>query len=72
MVCKVLLPDGEDACLDQVKLGMASHYKQHEDEQFRGMPFDLWKRSRARVSMTPLLRVIAVLFCDFLHHCGSD
>jgi len=33
MICKVLLPDGEDACLDQVKAGMAWHYKQYQDEQ---------------------------------------
>ncbi len=33
MICKVLLPGGEDACLDQVKAGMAWHYKQYEDEQ---------------------------------------
>ncbi len=32
-ICKILLPDGEDACLDQVKAGMAWHYKQYEDEQ---------------------------------------
>jgi hypothetical protein len=28
LVCKVLLPDGDDASLDQVKAGMALHYKQ--------------------------------------------
>lgn len=33
MICKVLLSGGEDACLDQVKAGMAWHYKQFEDEQ---------------------------------------
>jgi endonuclease YncB( thermonuclease family) len=33
LVCKVLLTDGEDACLDQVKAGMAWHYKQFENEQ---------------------------------------
>jgi endonuclease YncB( thermonuclease family) len=33
MICKVLLPTGEDACLDQLKAGMAWHYKQYEDEQ---------------------------------------
>ena len=33
MICKVLLPSGEDACLDQVKAGMAWHYKQYEDQQ---------------------------------------
>lgn len=33
MICKILLSDGEDACLDQVKSGMAWHYKQYQDEQ---------------------------------------
>lgn len=33
LVCKVLLPSGEDADLDQVKAGMAWHYKQYESEQ---------------------------------------
>jgi endonuclease YncB( thermonuclease family) len=33
LICKVLLPDGEDVCLDQVKAGVAWHYKQYEDEQ---------------------------------------
>lgn len=33
LICKSLLPDGEDACLDQVKVGMAWHYKQYQDEQ---------------------------------------
>jgi endonuclease YncB( thermonuclease family) len=33
LVCKVLLPGGEDADLDQVKAGMAWHYKQYESEQ---------------------------------------
>ena len=33
LICKILLPDGEDACLDQVKAGMAWHYKQYQDEQ---------------------------------------
>jgi endonuclease YncB( thermonuclease family) len=33
LICKILLPDGEDVCLDQVKSGMAWHYKQYEDEQ---------------------------------------
>jgi len=28
-VCKVLLPNGEDVCLDQVKAGLAWHYKQY-------------------------------------------
>jgi len=32
MICKILL-DGEDVCLDQVKAGLAWHYKQYEDEQ---------------------------------------
>jgi endonuclease YncB( thermonuclease family) len=32
-ICKVILPDGEDASLDQVKAGMAWHYKQYQDEQ---------------------------------------
>jgi len=33
LICKILLPDGKDACLDQVQAGMAWHYKQFEDEQ---------------------------------------
>ena len=33
LICTVLLPDGEDVCLDQVKAGMAWHYKQYQDEQ---------------------------------------
>jgi endonuclease YncB( thermonuclease family) len=33
LICKILLPDGEDADLDQVKTGMAWHYKQYQDEQ---------------------------------------
>jgi endonuclease YncB( thermonuclease family) len=33
LICKILLPNGEDACLDQVKAGMAWHYKQYQDEQ---------------------------------------
>ena len=33
LVCKVTLPGGEDVCLDQVKAGMAWHYKQYESEQ---------------------------------------
>jgi hypothetical protein len=33
MICKVVLPGEEDACLDQVKAGMAWHCKQYEDEQ---------------------------------------
>jgi endonuclease YncB( thermonuclease family) len=33
LICKILLPDGEDVCLDQVKAGMAWHYKQFQDEQ---------------------------------------
>lgn len=33
LVCKVLLPNGEDASLDQVKTGLAWHYKQYESEQ---------------------------------------
>jgi endonuclease YncB( thermonuclease family) len=33
LICKILLPNGEDACLDQVKAGMAWHYKQYEDDQ---------------------------------------
>lgn len=36
LICKILLPDGEDACLDQVKTGMAWHYKQYQDEQSPG------------------------------------
>jgi endonuclease YncB( thermonuclease family) len=33
LICKILLLDGEDVDLDQVKAGMAWHYKQYEDEQ---------------------------------------
>ena len=33
LICKILLPNGEDVDLDQVKAGMAWHYKQYEDEQ---------------------------------------
>jgi len=33
LICKILLPDGEDVDLDQVKAGMAWHYKQYRDEQ---------------------------------------
>jgi endonuclease YncB( thermonuclease family) len=33
LICKVLLPTGEDVDLDQVKAGLAWHYKQYEDEQ---------------------------------------
>lgn len=33
LICKVLLPYGEDLCLDQVKGGIAWHYKQYQDEQ---------------------------------------
>ncbi len=33
LICKILLPTGEDACLDQVKAGMAWHYKQYQDDQ---------------------------------------
>jgi hypothetical protein len=29
----ILLPNGEDVCLDQVKTVMAWHYKQYQDEQ---------------------------------------
>jgi endonuclease YncB( thermonuclease family) len=32
LVCKVIL-DGRDICLEQVKTGMAWHYKQFQDEQ---------------------------------------
>ncbi len=32
-VCKILLPNGEDVCLDQIKGGLAWHYKQYEDTQ---------------------------------------
>ena len=28
--CKVLLPNGEDVCLDQIESGMAWHYKQYQ------------------------------------------
>lgn len=33
LICRVLLPTGEDVCLDQAKTGMAWHYKQYQDEQ---------------------------------------
>jgi endonuclease YncB( thermonuclease family) len=33
LICKIILPSGEDVCLDQVKAGMAWHYKQYQDEQ---------------------------------------
>jgi endonuclease YncB( thermonuclease family) len=33
LICKILLPNGEDVDLDQVKEGMAWHYKQYQDEQ---------------------------------------
>src|SRR5216684_4030803 len=33
LICKILLPSGEDVDLDQVKAGMAWHYKQFQDEQ---------------------------------------
>jgi micrococcal nuclease len=33
LICKVLLPDGEDVDLDQVKVGMAWDYRQYQDEQ---------------------------------------
>ncbi|GEM_PF-924528 len=33
LICKVMLPDGEDVCLDQVRDGMAWHYKQYQSEE---------------------------------------
>jgi endonuclease YncB( thermonuclease family) len=33
LICRVLLPNGDNVDLDQVKTGMAWHYKQYEDEQ---------------------------------------
>jgi endonuclease YncB( thermonuclease family) len=33
LICKVQLSNGQDVCLDQVKVGMAWHYKQFQDEQ---------------------------------------
>ncbi len=33
LVCRVLLPSGEDTDLDQVKAGLAWHYKQYQDTQ---------------------------------------
>lgn len=35
LICKVLLPDGEDVDLDQLKAGMAWDYRQYQDEQTR-------------------------------------
>jgi len=35
LICKVILPSGHDVCLDQVKAGMAWHYKFFENEQPR-------------------------------------
>jgi endonuclease YncB( thermonuclease family) len=36
LICKILLADGDDVCLEEVKAGMAWHYKQYEDEQTPG------------------------------------
>jgi hypothetical protein len=33
LICKVLLPYGEDLGLDQLKAGIAWHYKQYQDQQ---------------------------------------
>jgi endonuclease YncB( thermonuclease family) len=33
LICKILIENSEDVCLEQVKDGMAWHYKQYEDEQ---------------------------------------
>jgi endonuclease YncB( thermonuclease family) len=33
LICKIVLPNGEDADLDQVKAGMEWHYKQYQDGQ---------------------------------------
>jgi hypothetical protein len=33
LVFKILLPDREDVCLDQIKAGMAWHYQQFESAQ---------------------------------------
>lgn len=33
LICKVTLPGGEDVCLDQIRAGLAWHYKQFQDEQ---------------------------------------
>jgi endonuclease YncB( thermonuclease family) len=33
LVCKILLPSGEDVDLDQIKAGMAWHYKQYQRSQ---------------------------------------
>lgn len=35
LICKIMLPDGEDACLDQVKAGMAWHYKHTRTSRVR-------------------------------------
>lgn len=33
LVCKILIQGGEDVCLDQLRAGLAWHYKQYQDEQ---------------------------------------
>src|SRR5216683_7528206 len=57
--CKVLLPNGEDVCLDQIEAGMAWHYKQYQrlqnatdraayggaEDQARHAKIGLWSES---------------------------
>jgi endonuclease YncB( thermonuclease family) len=33
LICKILLPNGDDVDLEQIQAGMAWHYKQYQDEQ---------------------------------------
>jgi endonuclease YncB( thermonuclease family) len=33
LICKVILPGGDDVCLDQIKAEMAWHYKHYQNEQ---------------------------------------
>ena len=52
LVCKVLLPNGEDVDLDQIKAGMAWHYKQYrklqsaKDREAYGAAEDAARRAR--------------------------
>jgi len=38
LICKILLPNSDDRCLEQLKAGMAWHYKQYQDEQSPSRP----------------------------------